>query len=129
MLCTAFLREHDIDRRVVDEQRRDRGTGRMPERKVERVEVVARRLYLPPVDDPVAETEEDVLHLASDLRDRVQVAPAAASCRKRDVDLLGGQPSIEIGPRQLGFPRVDGCLEPLPHCVEGHPGLAVANLA
>ena len=46
----------------------------MPGREVERVEVVARRLDLAAVHDRVAEPEEDVLDLAPDLRDEVELA-------------------------------------------------------
>ena len=54
----------------------------MPGREVERVEVVAGRLDLAAVDDPVAEPEEDVLDLAPDLGDQVQVA--ARGSRRRE---------------------------------------------
>ena len=47
-------------------------------REVERVEVVVRRLHLAAVDDLVAEPEEDVLDLAADLRDQVEMAAAGA---------------------------------------------------
>ena len=53
----------------------------MAGREVERVEVVARRLDLAAVDDPVAEPEEDVLDLTPDLRDQVQAAPRVAARR------------------------------------------------
>jgi hypothetical protein len=46
----------------------------VPRREVEGVEVVPRRLDLPPVDDRVAEPEEDVLDLAPDLGDEVKLA-------------------------------------------------------
>ena len=45
----------------------------MPGREVERVEVVPRRLDLAAVDDRVAEPEEDVLDLAPDLGDEVEL--------------------------------------------------------
>ncbi len=61
-------------RLVVEEERLQRRPRRMPEREVERVEVVARRLDLAAVDDRVAESEEDVLDLAPDLGDQVEVA-------------------------------------------------------
>ena len=46
----------------------------MAGREVEPVEVVVGRLHLAAVDDAVAEPEEDVLDLAADLGDQVQVA-------------------------------------------------------
>ena len=70
--------EHGL---VVDEERRERRARRVARREVERVEVVARRLDLAAVDDPVAEPEEDVLDLAPDLRDQVQAAAGVAARR------------------------------------------------
>ncbi len=68
-------------RLVVEEERLQRRPRRVPRREVERVEVVARRLDLPAVDDRVAEPEEDVLDLAPDLRDEVEV-PAPDRARR-----------------------------------------------
>ena len=116
-------------RLVVDEERRERRARRVAGREVEGVEVVARRLHLAAVDDPVAEPEEDVLDLAPDLGDQVQPAAGVAAGGQRDVDALGRQPRIELRPRQLGLAGVDRGLEPLAHGVQRHPGLAVAHLA
>ena len=58
----------------------------MTRREVERVEVVTRRLDLAPVDDRVAEPEEDVLELAPDLRDEVEVAAQDRLPRHGHVD-------------------------------------------
>ena len=58
---------------VVEEERLQRRARRVPGREVERVEVVARRLDLAAVDDRVAEAEEDVLHLAPDLSDEMEL--------------------------------------------------------
>ena len=101
----------------------------MAGREVERVEVVVRRLDLATVDDAVAQAEEDVLHLAPDLRDQVQLAAAVPTDGQRHVDALRGQPGVELGALQLGLAGIDRRLEPLAHGVEGHPGLAVAHLA
>ena len=65
---------------VVEEERLQRRARRVPGREVERVEVVARRLDLAAVDDRVAEAEEDVLDLAADLRDEVQLAARRRAC-------------------------------------------------
>ncbi len=67
-------------RLVVEEERLQRRARRMARREVERVEVVVRRLDLAAVDDRVPEPEEDVLDLAPDLRDEVEMpAPDRAS--------------------------------------------------
>ena len=51
--------------------------------------------------DLVAEAEEDVLDLAADLRDRVQVAERQLLARERDVDHLLAQPPVELGALEL----------------------------
>ena len=61
------------------------------------VEVVVGRLDLAAVEDLVAEPEEDVLDLAADLGDQVQVAARGADAREGDVDLLGRQRAVELG--------------------------------
>ncbi len=101
----------------------------MAGREVQRVEVVVRRLDLATVDDAVAQAEKDVLHLAPDLRDQVQLAAAVPAGGQRHIDALRGQPGVELGARQLGLAGIDRRLEPLAHRVEGHAGLAVAYLA
>src|SRR5262249_11124049 len=101
----------------------------MPEREVERVEVVRRRLHLAAVDDRVAETEEDVLDLPPDLRDQVEVPAADMRARHGDVDPLVGEPPVELGPLQRLLTGVDGTLELLAQRVERHARLAVAHLA
>ena len=81
----ALLHRADLRRRrlgpeddvVVEEERRARRARRVPRREVQALEVVVRRLDLAPVDDLVAEAEEDVLDLAADLRDQVQMAARA----------------------------------------------------
>ena len=62
---------------LVEEDGLERRARRVVGREVERVEVVVGRLDLAAVDDLVAEPEEDVLHLAADLGDQVQVAARA----------------------------------------------------
>src|SRR5918999_1462285 len=101
----------------------------MPGREVERVEVVVRRLDLAPVDDPVAEAEEDVLDLAADLRDQVEVSARPRVARKRHVDDLLLEPPLEVGTLELRLARRDSRLEPLADGVQNHPRLAVADLS
>ena len=115
-------------RLVVEEEGCERRAGRMARREVERVEVVARRLDLAAVDDLVAEPEEDVLHLAPDLRDQVQPAARVPARGQRHVDPLGGQPLVQLGPGELGLAGVDRRLEPFAHGVQRHARLAVAHL-
>src|SRR5262249_32056304 len=114
---------------VVEEEARERRARRMTGREVEAVEVVVRQLNLASVDDGVAEPEEDVLHLPPDLRDQVEATAPVAPDRQSHVDPLGRQPLVELRPREIRLTRVDRLLEPLPHGVEGHPGLAIAHLA
>ena len=116
-------------RLVVEEERLQRRARRMPGREVEGVEVVARRLDLAAVDDRVPEPEEDVLDLAPDLRDEVEVPAPDRRAGHRHVDALLGQPPVELGTRQLRLARVDRGLEPLAERVQRHPRLAVAHLA
>ena len=68
----------------------------MPGREVERVEVVARRLDLTAVDDRVPEPEEDVLELAPDLRDEVEMTASYRRAGHRDVDALLGEAAVEL---------------------------------
>ena len=86
----------------------------MPGREVERVEVVVRRLDLAAVDDRVAEPEEDVLDLAPDLGDQVQV-PARVAAAPGSVTSTRSLVSrrVELGPRELRLALVDRRLEPL----------------
>ena len=115
---------------VVEKDARERRARRMPRREVERVEVVPGRLDLATVDDRVAEPEEDVLDLAADLRDQVQMArapsprPAASrrpalprgAGRGRHGQARSSRASIAVSRRSRSG-------------VEGHTGLAVANVA
>jgi hypothetical protein len=98
-------------------------------RHVERVEVVVRGLHLAAVDDHVAEPEEDVLDLAADLGDQVQVAARGADARERDVDALLAQAPVELAAVEFLPPRGDGQLDGLAHSVQRLPRLAVAHLA
>ena len=84
----------------------------MPEREVESVEVVARRLDLTTVDDAVAEAEEDVLDLPANLGDQMEVAAMMHADGQGDVDSFLGEPGIELGAGDLGLPPVDRRLEP-----------------
>jgi hypothetical protein len=54
---------------------------RVRQRLVERVEVVPNGLDLATVHDLVAEAEEDVLHLAADLRQRMEMAAPRSVAR------------------------------------------------
>ena len=74
----------------------------MAGREVEAVEVVVRRLDLAAVDNPVAEPEEDVLHLPPDLRDQVQAPPRIPADRERHVDALLGETAVQL----LAFERL-----------------------
>ena len=100
----------------------------MAGREVEAVEVVVRRLDLAAVHDLVAEAEEDVLHLAADLRDQVQVPAPRRLAGQSDVDPLLAQPSVELGALERVAPSVERRLEALPERVQRHPGLAVSHL-
>ena len=101
----------------------------MPEREVEGVEVVARRLDLAAVDDRVAETEEDVLELAPDLRDQVQVPAPDLRPGHGHVDALVGQSPVELRSRERRLAPVDRGLELLAQRVQRHARLAIAHLA
>ena len=101
----------------------------MTRREGQRVEVVPRRLDLPAVDDAVAEAEEDVLHLAAYLRNRVEVTARPAADRQRDVDALLGQTAVEVGAGELRLTRVERRLELLANGVQRHPRLAVADVS
>ncbi len=101
----------------------------MSGREVEAVEVVARRLDLATVHDPVPQPEEHVLHFPPDLGDQVQPAALLPRDRERDVHSLLGEPPVELRPLERGLPGGDGRLDALAGRVEGHPGLPVANLA
>jgi hypothetical protein len=99
----------------------------MPGREVERVEVVARRLDLAAVDDLVAEPEEYVLHLASDLRDEVKVTAPRALARERHVDRVLAQLPLELRRLERCTPVGDPGLEPVAEGVQRHAGLAVTD--
>ena len=101
----------------------------MTVREVERVEVVTSRLDLAAVDDRVAEAEEDVLELAADLGDQVEMPATDRRTRHRHVDALLGESAVELGALETRRTRVDRGLEPLAERVQRHPGLAVADLA
>ena len=73
----------------------------MPVRRVQRREVVVRVLDLGPVEDLVAEPDEDVLDLAADLGDQVEVAARDGVTGEGDVDLLLGERAVELAGAQL----------------------------
>ena len=129
------LHDADLPRRrvrpqqrvVVDVERVPRRPRRVCQRLVERVEVVPDRLHLAAVDDLVAEAEEDVLGLAHDLREGMEVPERRAVSRQRDVEALGGvEPPC---PLERRLPLVDRGLEALAHGVQRHAGLPVTHLA
>ena len=101
----------------------------MAGREVETVEVVVRRLHLAAVHDAVAQPEKDVFDLPADLRDQVQVAALVAADGQRDVGAFLREAAVELGPLELALARADRRLDPLARGVQGHPRLAVANLA
>ena len=117
--------EEDV---AVQEDRLPRRPRRVVGREVERVEVVVRRLDLAAVDDLVAEPEEDVLHLAPDLGDQVQVASLPSLARQRDVRDFLGQAPVEVGALQLGLALGHRVLEGLAQIVEDAAGLGVPDL-
>src|SRR5262249_29919005 len=81
------------------------------------------------VDDRVAEPEEDVLELAPNLRDQVQLSAADRSSRNRDVDDVFAEAPVELGPLELFLAPVEGRLEAFPERVQPHARLPVADLA
>jgi hypothetical protein len=97
--------------------------------EIERVEVVVHRLDLAAVHDPVAEPEEDVLHLPANLSDEMELAPRHGLSRKRHVDLLLGQPPAELLTGQGGLALADRLFEGFPQGVEDAARLGVAHLA
>ena len=105
------------------------GARRVRLGEVEAVEVVSRRLHLAAVDDPVAETEEDVLHLATDLGDQMEPTPRVPAHGQRHVDALLGEPPVELGTRERRVAVVDRRLDPHAGRVQAHARLAVPHLA
>src|SRR5262245_28623317 len=101
---------------------------RVRRRKIERVEVVVRRLDLAPVDDPVAKAQEDVLDLAAHLRDEVQLAARHRLPGKSDVHLLLDEATLELLARKRRFALLDGTFELLPERVQDPARLGVTNL-
>src|SRR5688500_16658795 len=99
----------------------------MARREVEAVEVVPRGLHLPAVDDRVSEPEEDVLELATDLRDQVEMPARERRPGHRDVDPLLRQAAVELCAGELCVPRLDRALEALAQRVERHPRLSVSH--
>ena len=95
--------ERDVDRVL-------HRAGRVRGRDVQRLEVVPVVLDLGALGDPVPEPDEDVLELAADLRDEVQVAAAPAVPADRQVERRPGRPpaprTLELGaPRRRRAPR------------------------
>ena len=92
---------------AVQEERVERGAGDVTLRHVERVEEMPGVLDLVPVDDAVAEPQEDVLDLTADLRDEVVVATKDALPRQCHVDLLTGEAAVEVRALELcsAWPR------------------------
>ena len=81
--CTcSSCAELDVDRVL-------HRAGRVCRRDVERLEVVPVVLDLGTLGDPVAEPDEDVLELAPDLRDEVEVTVAATVPTDGEVDRSG----------------------------------------
>src|SRR6266508_837101 len=99
----------------------------MSQRLIERVEVVPDRLDLAGVDDLVPEPQEDVLDLAPDLRERMEMPAPQLRAGKRDVQGLV-EPSCPIV-LELCFAFRERGFEPLPDGVERHPRLTVAHSA
>ena len=100
-------------RLVVEEEGRQGRPRGVPGREVEPVEVVVGRLDLPPVDDAVAEPEEDVLDLAADLRDQVEVPALVPADGQRHVGPFVREAPVELRPLELGLAHADRRLDPL----------------
>ncbi len=101
----------------------------MPRIERELVEVVLGCLDLAVVADVVAEPDERILDLAPGLSDRVQLAERLPRARERDVDDFLGQGAVELGAGELRLAARHGLLDRLAGSVQGHTGLAVADLA
>ena len=99
---------------------------RMRQRLVERIEVVPDRLDFAAVDDLVAEPEEDILHLAPDLRERMKPPAAESRSRQRDVERLVERGQLFALKRGLAL--VERRLEALADGVERPARLAVSYL-
>src|SRR6188472_3350063 len=83
----------------------------MPGRVVERGEVVVLELDLGPLDDPIAESGEDVLELPARRREQVQMARIEGVPGQGDVDRLLAQPDLELSRREVAGALVDQRLE------------------
>src|SRR5215218_3827115 len=100
----------------------------MARRHVERIEEMPRVLDLVTVDDVVAESEEDILDLAPDLRDEVVVATGRRLAGECDVDDVLRERTVEFGTAELVLPPLDEPFEVLAQRVEDAAALGVANL-
>ena len=76
----------------------------MPEREVQSVEVVLGGLDLPAVEDAIAETEEDVLDLTADVRDRVQMPTRGCRARQGRVDDVLPEAPVELVALEASLP-------------------------
>ena len=93
---------------------------RMLGRMVQRGEVVVLVLDLRALDDREAEPDEDVLHLAPDLRDQVKAAGRLRRvARQGHVDPVLGQAAVELRGLELGGALAEQLLERHPHLVRG----------
>ena len=83
--------------------------GRVRRRDVQCLEVVPVVLDLGPLGDPVPEPDEDVLELALDLRDEVQVPPVASVGTRGQVEAvtLGRRRGLDTGERRRAGPPRD----------------------
>ena len=131
-------RDHDVDRRLLRLHRARlhrrgvraqqhvlrevegvlRRAGRVLGRVVERREVVVLVVDLRALEDGEAEPDEDVLHLAPDLRDQVEPAGRLRRvARERDVDPVLGEAAVELRCLELGRALREQLLERHPHLV------------
>ena len=85
----------------LDPERVRLGLRRMVVGRVERREVVVLELDLGALGDAEAETDEDVLDLALDLRQQVRGATRHGIARQRHVDRLGAQRGVELACLEL----------------------------
>ena len=118
--------EHGL---VVEVERGERGACRMPGRHVESGEVVVGRFDLATVDHLVAEAEEYVLYLATNLRDQVEMPGRGRNARQRDVDDFLGKPSLELFALERALPSLDGLRKARARLVQRAASLLVTDLS
>src|SRR4029079_7892889 len=87
-------------------------------RGVQRVEVVVDEVDLGPVDDDVAEADEDVQDVAPGLLDQVRVAPRVADAGQLGSAAVVAEPLLELLAAQLARTALDEALQRPPGPVQ-----------